>query len=271
MRLFWILSTILTVLTACNFSGVGDEQDGKELLVVPETPELVEEIMDSVVFDNAISIKYYKHGDGDTLKKGNVVWIDYNARLKSGKSFDNNSSIGKPIPFLVGWRMQTKGWDFVFNHLRIGDDVEVFLPAEWARGKKGIPGQVPPNADNWVRIQVREKLQPYYTEDGVKLYLVDREKNSKPLKEGDELEFEFIAFSESKPRYSSSIQNGAPFSFKLGSGANLPGLNMALKKAHYGDKLLVHIPTKYAFGKQGSVGTVKPNEDVFFDILIVQP
>jgi len=271
MKQLWILILGFAVLTACNFSGVGEKDDINDLVVSESQEVLVEQVKDSVVFENGIAIKYYEHGQGDTLKKSSIALIDYSAKLKNGKSFDNNSGIGKPIPFLVGWRMQTKGWDFVFEHLRVGDDVEIFLPAEWARGKKGIPGQVPPNADNWIRIQVRELMQPHYIEDGVKLYLIERDKNSNPLREGDELEIEFIAFSESKPRYSSSIQNGAPFPFRLGSGANLPGLNMALKKAHYGDKVLVHIPSKHAFGKKGSVGTVKPNEDVFFDILILQP
>ena len=257
---------LLPMIYACNFSGV--ENDENVLDITDDVEQIIEIAKDSIVFDNGIVIRFFEFGEGDSLRIGDVVKIDYSCRLKDGKVFDSNDKIGAPIPFMVGWRMQTKGWDLAFEKLRVGDDVEIFIPSDLARGKAGSPGSVPPDADNWLRVKVVEKVKENYSNDGVKVFVFERNPGSQKLKMGDEVEIEYIAYAESKPRYSSSFQNGAPFSFKLGSGSNLPGLNMGMEFAHYGDLLWIYIPSQYAFGKKGSVDNVKPNEAVLFDILV---
>jgi FKBP-type peptidyl-prolyl cis-trans isomerase len=264
-KISWFLF-LLPFVFSCNLSGVEDNEK-LENIVVNDEP-VVEVAKDSIVFDNGIVIRYFTHGSGDSLSKGDVVKIDYSCRLKDGKVFDTNKKIGTPIPFMVGWRMQTKGWDLAFEELRVGDDVEIFIPAELARGKAGIPGSVPPDSDNWLRVQVVEKMKEQHNIDGVKVFVFERNPGAEKLKIGDEVEIEYIAYAESKPRYSSSFLNGAPFPFKLGSGSNLPGLNMGMEFACYGDMLWIYIPSEYAFGKKGSVDNVKPNEAVLFDILV---
>jgi FKBP-type peptidyl-prolyl cis-trans isomerase len=260
------LFTVLPLIYACNFSGVDNETSVDE--TSEEDKQTIEIAKDSVVFDNGIVIRYFEYGTGDSLRIGDVVKIDYSCRLKDGKVFDANDKIGAPIPFMVGWRMQTKGWDLAFEKLRVGDDVEIFIPAALARGKAGIPGSVPPDADNWLRVKIVEKVKENYNNDGIKVYVFERNPGSQKLKMGDEVEIEYIAYAESKPRYSSSFLNGSPFPFKLGSGSNLPGLNMGMEFAHYGDLMWIYIPSQYAFGKKGSVDNVKPNEAVLFDILV---
>jgi FKBP-type peptidyl-prolyl cis-trans isomerase FkpA len=266
-KYIWLL-LIFPLVFSCDLSGVNDDDQGVENDDLYEEPVAVAK--DSLVFDNGIVIRYFEHGAGDSLRKGDVVKIDYSCWLKDGNIFDSNEKIGKPIPFMVGWSMQTKGWDLAFEQLRVGDDVEIFLPAELARGKAGIPGSVPPNSDNWLRVKVVEKMKEQHSIDGVKVYVFERLPNAQKLKIGDEVEIEYIAYAESKPRYSSSFQNGAPFSFKLGSGSNLPGLNMGMEFACHGDLLWIYIPSTYAFGKKGSVDNVKPNEAVLFDVLVYE-
>jgi FKBP-type peptidyl-prolyl cis-trans isomerase len=257
---------LFPMIYACNFSGV--ENDESAVNITDDVEQIIEIAKDSIVFDNGIVIRYFEHGEGDSLSIGDVVKIDYSCRLKDGKVFDSNDKIGTPIPFMVGWRMQTKGWDLAFEKLRVGDDVEIFIPSGLARGKSGIPGSVPPDADNWLRVKVVENVKENFSNDGVKVFVFERNPGSQKLKIGDEVEIEYIAYAESKPRYSSSFQNGAPFPFKLGSGSNLPGLNMGMEFAHYGDLLWIYIPSQHAFGKKGSVDNVKPNEAVLFDILV---
>ncbi len=258
----------INLLFSCNFSGVEDgEQQSISNGELPETAN-TPSVQDSLIFDNGIVIKFIQHGTGDSIRKGDVVMIDYSAKLDDGKVFDTNKKIGKPIPFMVGWLMQTKGWDFAFQHLRVGDEVEIFLPATMARGAAGIPGSVPPNADNFIYLTVVSKRDADMTIDGVQVFVFERESDPKKVKVGDEIDLDYIAYSESKPRYSSSFENGTSFRFKVGSGSNLPGLNMAIENAYYDDMLWILIPSKHAFGSKGSVNNVKPNESVLFDVLI---
>jgi FKBP-type peptidyl-prolyl cis-trans isomerase len=268
MSKFLTFLLLTSILFSCNFSGVKEDvpQDvsSDDLTETTNAPT----VQDSLIFENGIVIKFIQHGTGDSIRKGDVVMIDYSAKLEDGKVFDTNKKIGKPIPFMVGWLMQTKGWDFAFQHLRVGDEVEIFLPATMARGAAGIPGSVPPNAANFIHVSVVSKREADMTIDGVQVFVFERESDAKKVKVGDELDLDYIAYSESKPRYSSSFENGTSFRFKVGSGSNLPGLNMAIENAYYDDMLWILIPSKHAFGSKGSVNNVKPNESVLFDVLI---
>jgi FKBP-type peptidyl-prolyl cis-trans isomerase len=266
------LAFIITILflTSCNFSVI-QEDDDLPKDDVNEQKELNINANDSLLIEEGIVIKFLKHGTGDSIRRGDVVMIDYSCLLENGKIFDTNAKIGKPIPFIVGWLMQTRGWDIAFQHLRVGDEVEIYLPAKVARGKVGIKGLVPPNSDNWLKVSVVSKRKADMNIDGVEVFVFERDPNAKKVRIGDEVNLEYIAYSESKPRYSSSFENGAPFKFKVGSRSNLPGLNMAIENAYYNDMLWVRIPAKYAFGSKGSVDNVKPNESVLFDLLISAP
>ena len=57
------------------------------------------------------------------------------------------------MPFMVGFNMQTKGWDIALRQLKVGDFAEIIIPSELARGSKGIEGLIPPNADNILKIR----------------------------------------------------------------------------------------------------------------------
>ena len=271
MRNFFGALFSLVLLFSCNFSGIEETPTPSQtdsLENNPITNPEQTEAKDSLVFDNGIVIKYIQHGNGDSIRKGDVVMIDYTARLKDGKVFDTNKKIGKPIPFMVGWLMQTKGWDFAFQHLRIGDRVEIFLPSKMARGSVGIKGSVPPDSDNYLNVTVISKRAADMNIDGVEVFVFERESDAKKVKIGDEIDLDYIAYAASKPRYSSSFENGTSFRFKVGSGSNLPGLNMAIEQAYYDDMLWILIPSKHAFGAKGSLNNVKPNESVLFDVLI---
>jgi FKBP-type peptidyl-prolyl cis-trans isomerase len=267
---FILIFLCLSFLCSCNFSGIKqNDEDTNELANSTNSDvEFNPVVEDSLVLEHGIVIKYFNRGNGDAIRKGDVVMIDYANKLEDGKVFDTNKKIGKPIPFIVGWLMQTRGWDLAFEYLRVGDHVEIYIPSKYARGSTGIKGLVPPDADNWLDVKIVSKRQADMNIDGVEVFIFEREKGAKKVNVGDELDLDYIAYSETKPRYSSSYANGAPFQFKVGSGSNLPGLNMAIENACYDDMLWVLIPPKHAFGSKGSVGNVKPNEAVLFDLLI---
>jgi FKBP-type peptidyl-prolyl cis-trans isomerase len=223
-----------------------------------------------VFLDNGMYIAYLKRGIGQQLKEDDVVLIDYKSALTDGKVFDTNEKIGKPIPFMIGWGLQTSGWDIALPYLNEGDVVKVFLPAKFARGEKGIPDIVPPNSDNLISLKIHKILPADYTVDGVQIWVINRGKDQVDLKEGDEVYIDYFAHAKTKPRYDNSFKNGEPYQIKVGGKNNLPGLNMALSKAKLSDKLWVRIPAKHAFGSKGNQDLVKPNETVFFDLRVLK-
>lgn len=273
------------IVASCNFSGVDKEKDesfrenGKSVesqdsteKITSEviTPEIEKAPIDTLFLNNGIYIVYNEKGSGEQVKDNDVIWIDYTCRLTDGKVFDTNKKLGKPIPYMVGWGLQTEGWDIAVKELKEGDEVDIFLPAKYARGEKGIPGVIPPNADNVITLKVNEVSAPDYTVDGVEVWVINRGKTQPEVKEGDEILIDYFAHAKSNPRYDNSFKNGEPYQLKVGGGSNLPGLNMALSKAQLSDKLWVRIPARHAFGTKGNLNLVKPNESVFFDLRILK-
>lgn len=227
---------------------------------------------DTVIYDNGVQIVWKRKGEGEEIKSGDLVDIDYRVSLEDGGVYDGNHLIKKEsIPFLVGWNMQTKGWDFAFQKLREGDDVEIFLPAALARGEKGIPGLVPPNSNNIIALRVFKIRQPTIEVEEIKIWRVEQAKNpGDSIKFGDEVHFHFMVSAESNPRYDYSYKRGEEFVYVMGEDNVIPGLYKALHYARRGDKLMVYIPAEQAFGKKGLKGLVKPDEDIFYDILVTK-
>jgi FKBP-type peptidyl-prolyl cis-trans isomerase len=286
---FFFLSLCVLLISSCEIEGVSSESEkesesnvnleedtsGSELSLTDSlksrSKEVVEEdTLDVLTMDNGLKITWYKKGKGDLLKKGDVVNIDYRNKLEDGTVYDGNHLIKKKyIPFLVGWNQQTPGWDIAMKKLRVGDDVDIFIPSELARGELGIEGIVPPNANNILSLRVLSKPEPTKVVDGIKIWKVDELKNP-----GDSVDFkdkvlmDYWVSSESTPRYDNSYKRRQPFELVMGDGNIVPGLYKALHFAREGDKMMILIPSREAYGKKGLTDRIKPNEDIFYDIIV---
>ena len=73
-----------------------------------------------IKYDNGLIINWFNIGSGEKLKNGEVVAIEYRLALPDGKIIDGNNRAKLPfIPFIVGYNMQTIGWDLALNQLRV--------------------------------------------------------------------------------------------------------------------------------------------------------
>lgn len=227
-------------------------------------------VSDSLLLDNGIKITWYKRGKGAQLKKDDVIKIDYRNKLEDGTVYDGNHLVKKPyLPFVVGWGQQTPGWDIAMEHLRVGDDVDIFIPAPLARGEKGIKGVVPPNADNILSLRILGMMEPIKEVDGIKIWKVDERKNpGDSIDFKDEVYMDYWVSSSSTPRFDNSYQRSTPFHLVMGDGNIVPGLYKALHFAREGDKLLIYIPSREAYGEKGLKDLVEPGEDLLYDVRI---
>lgn len=279
--LFGLLGVAL--VSSCNLQGVQTDSDGSDDIesdtlsvstnedqpVKKSEPEVAS---DTLVLDNGMMISYFKKGDGEAIKKGDVVKIAYREKLEDGTVFDGNHIVKKEyIPFLVGWNLQTKGWDLALENLKVGDDVDVFIPSKLGRGEKGIKNIIPPNSNTILSLRVIEKFAPTDVVEGVQIWRYDEiEEARNKIEEGDEVYMNYFVSSESNPRYDNNYQRGTVYKLVIGDVSVMPGLELALKTAKEGDRILVKIPSKMAYGSKGLIGLVKPNEDLFYDIQVAQ-
>ena len=87
--------------------------------------------------DNGVVIKWIVKGEGRKIKKGEMVLLEYRLALPDGKIIDGNNKLNLPfIPFVLGYNMQTPGWDSAIRELSVGDFAKIEMPAELAYGAK---------------------------------------------------------------------------------------------------------------------------------------
>jgi FKBP-type peptidyl-prolyl cis-trans isomerase len=270
-RIISVFSVI--VLVSCSTSGVEKEPSKEVANTKPKDHSLDKshDVVDTKMFDNGLVIDWYEKGSGDAVKAGDLIRIDYKVRLKDGTVVDGNHLLKlESFPFLVGFQMQTKGWDMALQSMKVGDFARIKIPSHLARGEKGIDGLIPPNADNFLTVRILNKMKPDRVVEGTKVWIIEENKDNKlKFNEGMEITFHSMVSSPSNPLYANTFRSNTPFKFKLGDQGIVPGLRKALINAKSSDRMYVVVPASEAYGDKGYMDFVKPNEDIFYNIMVM--
>jgi FKBP-type peptidyl-prolyl cis-trans isomerase len=280
MKHYSILFLALFALFSCNTEGVKKElsqdknKDIKEKVVPAD--DAIQALIPTKTVDfyedkNGLKIKWFEHGEGELLKDEDVVQINYDVRLEDGTLVDGNQLLKREsLPFLVGFGLQTTGWDLAFRKLKVGDFVQIILPGDLARGKAGIKNLIPPNAVNILHVRILKKLKPTNIINGTKVWLLEENETEKKLATEESIvDFHYMVSSPSRPKYDISYRRSGPFEMRFSDNGIIRGLKLGLLKAKKADKLWIVIPASEAYGQKGLVDLVKPGESVFYDIFIM--
>lgn len=273
-----ILPTValLLILVSCTTEAVQSTETASENSapeVQSEVSSLDEqhEVSETKKMDNGIVIKWFEHGSGNKLNKGECVEIDYKVQLEDGKIVDGNHLLKmESMPFIIGFGMQTPGWDIALQELQVGDFAEIFIPSNLARGEKGIKDLIPPNADNVLRIKIISRVKPTREVDGNRVWILEENPANKDrFGEGKEIEFHSIVSTESHPRYVNTFMDNKPFTMRLEDNGLVPGLKKALINAKKSDRMFILVPSSEAYGSKGYQDVVEPNEDILYNVLVM--
>jgi FKBP-type peptidyl-prolyl cis-trans isomerase len=276
LSLFCGLLSCKTDVVEKGHQEIKDKSQAKQVHVVSDTTKVIHadaaEVKNSETYSNGVKISWLKRGNGESLKKGDVVAIDYKVTLDNGDVVDGNHLLNrKAIPFMIGFKMQTEGWDFAFSKLKVGDYVRIFLPSRLARGEKGIKGLIPPNADNYITLHVLKKELPEREIDGVKVWLFDSNpSNTVRYTKSNGIEFHYMISSESNPIYYNSFRENKTFTLHNDDIGVIPGLKKALLSSKKADRMFIYVPSKEGFGSKGNNDLVKSNEDLFYNVLVME-
>jgi FKBP-type peptidyl-prolyl cis-trans isomerase len=221
--------------------------------------------------DNGIVIKWMVKGKGQKIKKGDMVLIEYRLALPDGKIVDGNNKLNLPaIPFIVGFNMQTPGWDNAFEELNIGDFAKIEIPAELALGKKSIKGVIPPDSPNWLFAKLYAIVTPGFKEEGITSWKIkEADKTNQKIPEDREISFHTIVSTESKAAVMNTYLSNFPIKYIPGQKSIVPGLRKILKNAQKGERYLILLESPQAYGSRGYANLIQPNESVLFNIEIV--
>ncbi len=273
-------SLLFPFLFACNPSEgvkkehVQEDHDSTEI-VIPVTETILDDPHQAIgqkIYPNGIEIVWYQKGKGAKISLGDVVDIDYKVRLKDSTIVDGNYLAKlKSIPFVVGYHMQTPGWDLAFQELRIGDFVRIKIPSKLGRGKKGFEDVIPANADNYLTVRILKKRIPSLTSGGTQMYLVHSDTfQGKRFHEKNFLLMHLLASTQKNRYFTNSYEKNKPFGVQWKDKYMNEGLRKSLKNRKKGDHLLLIVAPQDAYGTKGLGRLVGPNETIFYDIQVLE-
>lgn len=228
-------------------------------------------VSDLKSYDNGLVIKWILKGKGRKLKKGEMALIDYRLALPDGKIVDGNNRINMPfIPFVIGYNMQTPGWDLAFKELTPGDFVKIEIPAELALGSKEIKGVIPANSPVWLYVKVMALVTPSIHDNGITSWKIkDGSGSTLAADPSNEISFHAIVSTESKSSVMNTRLGNYPLKYSPGQKTIVPGLRKIMKNAKKGERYYIILDAPQAYGSRGYADLVKPNEQVFYNIEIM--
>ena len=86
---------------------------------------------------------------------------------------------------------------------------------------------------------------------------------------GDRLKIHYDAKTEDGSVVESTHTTGIPFTFRLGEGEVVRGLDRGLVGARAGDELKLFVPASLAYGEKG-MGEVPPDADLIFEVRLLR-
>jgi len=287
-----ISTVIILILSACSLEGVKDKKKSNDLvdtinemidtistepIIDVDTTHLKKDTLDSgqpneMVWngDKGLRIEWDNKTTHPQLKYGDVVMVNYTARVARGEVYDSNSEIGHPIPLKIGIGQLIEGWEKGLLQMHEGDKGRILIPSKLAYGETGLGNVVPVNADIIVNIEIVKQIQPINLEEGVKVYKYEAVDGGEYPTKNQMITFDYFAFrSNNKPGlYDNSYQKGTPFTFRFKNDNLIDGLHIGFSKLKAGEKAFIDIPSAAAYGKTGIVDLVPKNTNIVYDVRV---
>ena len=249
--------------------------------------------------------KVIKEGSGDTLADDAFVEVDLAMFSgKTGKMIEGSETYtSDPIVLDLGNKGALPGLVKSIKGQKIGTHGVSVMPPKDLFGDEGMPQYGVDGKDNLVlvydvRDEMPTKAEGREVEPQAGLPTVkwkadapadisipkDAKKPTKlvteklvegtgeTVKKGDTVYVSYtgVTWDDGKV-FDSSMKDGrGPFSFPVGQQAVIPGWDKAVEGAKVGDRLLVVVPPKEGYGKQGTPdGSIKPDATLVFTVDIL--
>lgn len=108
---------------------------------------------------SGLKIVVISPGNGQSLKVGMRVKINYSGWLEDGTKFDSSIDKGKPFEFSLGGGRVIKGWEEGLLGMTVGERRQLVIPANLAYGNRQV-GKIPPGATLIFNIEAVEVVAP---------------------------------------------------------------------------------------------------------------
>ena len=174
---------------------------------------------------------------------GDTVWVMYAGRLTNGTEFDTNKKVdGKPYKVTLGAGEVIKGWEEGLVGSKPGMKRRLKIPYDKAYGETGRAPTIPPKADLIFDLDVLALVKQ--EEEGL-VDATDIKKGTGPLvKDGSTITVNYVGKLVNGNEFDSTKAQGKPYTFKVGAGEILKGIDAGVVGMKQGGKRRLFIPPK---------------------------
>jgi len=129
----------LSIISNKNSENMSEQQDSEEN-TNPNAANLPAEITE-------LAAQIIQEGTGEAqVQVGDKITVHYTGILTNGTKFDSSVDRGQPFSLTIGVGQVIPGWDQGVVGMKVGEIRRLFIPAQFAYGKAGVPGTIPPNS-----------------------------------------------------------------------------------------------------------------------------
>lgn len=107
---------------------------------------------------SVISVKTLVEGNGPVVGLDDTLLVNYSGVLWDGTAFDSSFSRGEPTSFSLN--QVIKGWKYGLAEQKVGDRVEIVIPAQWGYGEQGAGENIPGGATLVFVVDILGALNP---------------------------------------------------------------------------------------------------------------
>jgi FKBP-type peptidyl-prolyl cis-trans isomerase len=219
----------------------------------------------------------YKKGKGQIPQRGDRIKIYFVGYYNTPQNtvFKTDSLV--PFVFNVGMGQVIKGWDEAFLIFPEGTHAKLIIPPHLAFADKPVKG-IPKDATIYHDVYLDKIIEPpvpyeitnqdtLHLESGLKVIKLNHT-NNKKAEAFKTVTVEYSGYIDGK-LFDSSVNRGYPFTFQLGVGEVIKGLDEGIRLMRVGEKARFVIPPKLGYGEKGLQPLIPPNKTLIFDVELI--
>uniref|UniRef100_A0A1W7R9X1 peptidylprolyl isomerase n=1 Tax=Hadrurus spadix TaxID=141984 RepID=A0A1W7R9X1_9SCOR len=235
-----------------------------ELIISPNAVDI------SLNKDGGIWKEIIREGTGDAFPStGEKVSVHYVGRLLDGTVFDSSRDRGDLFEFSLGKGSVIKGWDVGVATMKKGEVALLTCKPEYAYGEAGSPPKIPSNATlvfeielfdwNWEDLSTNK-------DGGIQRKIITNGEGMGTPNDGASVEVHLIG------KINGNVFEDRDVNFIVGEGSEngiVEGIEQAIQKFQKGERSLLKLNSRYAFGAEGKPNeNIPPNADVEYDVTL---
>jgi len=287
----WLLAAVTSIMVISALSACQPESATRSANATPGTavaqPTAIPPTPTPIVLaggtKTATGLQYISlvNGIGDAPKAGNIIKMQYIAKLPDGTELANTYTDNQPATTVWGRNELLPGWEEGVGLMKAGGKIQLVIPPSLAFGEQGS-GSIPPNTSILMEVELLSvSLAPAPSaitadqltkkDSGLQFFDITQGDGTVAAKSSNvSTHFTIWVKKDTGYDYVVASESTSPIAFVVGRGDKVfPGWDEGVIGMKVGGKRYLVIPSELGLGAQGSGTIIPPNATLVMEISLV--